>query len=61
MEQIDNKKYLRLCLEQYGLEITSESDRIFQINKFYEIELERNNLYKLICNGQVVAPFSDIG
>ena len=39
--------------------IAVEADRV-KLQNNYEIEVEKNKLYKLIDDGYIVAPFSDL-
>ena len=48
------------ALKVYEIEvITIEGNRV-KLQNNYEVEVEKNKLYKLIDNGYIVAPFSDL-
>ena len=48
------------ALKYYNIDILNQNGNHFIIGKNYEIEVEPNGLYKLRCDGQVIAPFNDI-
>ncbi len=48
------------ALKVYEIEvITIEGNRV-KLQNNYEVEVEKNKLYKLIDDGYIVAPFSDL-
>lgn len=51
---------LEAALIYYSIEIKSVTGNYFIVGRSYEIEVEKNGLYKLISDGQVVAPFDDV-
>ncbi|MFZ6024559.1 MAG: hypothetical protein ACOYVG_08920 [Bacteroidota bacterium] len=54
------KEILIGALQYYSIEVIKiEADKV-TIGRNYEVELEANGLYKLISDGQVVAPFDDV-
>ncbi|MBX9892868.1 MAG: hypothetical protein K2Y12_11155 [Chitinophagaceae bacterium] len=48
------------CLRYYSIEIVNVDDNIITIGRNYKIEVEANGLYKLMSDGQVIAPFDDV-
>lgn len=54
------KEILIGALQYYSIEVIKiEADKV-TIGRNYEVEVEANGLYKLISDGQVVAPFDDV-
>ncbi|MBS4066386.1 MAG: hypothetical protein KGZ74_17630 [Chitinophagaceae bacterium] len=54
------KEILIGALQYYSIEVIKiEADKV-TIGRNYEVEVEANELYKLISDGQVVAPFDDV-
>jgi hypothetical protein len=58
MENAKNR--LLSMLKNYSLLIDSQEGKIINLNLGYTIEIEGENLFKLIQGGQVIAPFADI-
>ncbi|MEM6345634.1 MAG: hypothetical protein AAF927_17210 [Bacteroidota bacterium] len=56
----DPKAFLLFGLKHYGLEVIAEKGRHIQLKHEYEVEIEGPNLYKLIHQGMVVAPFGGV-
>jgi hypothetical protein len=48
------------ALQFYEIEIISIDDNRVKVQNNYEIEVEKNGMYKLLDDGYVVAPFGDI-
>ncbi len=48
------------ALKVYEIEIVAIDGNHVKLQNNYEVEVEKNNLYKLISNGNIVAPFSDL-
>lgn len=55
-----NKEILLDALRYYGIEIIDDSTSKIQLSGGYIIEIESNGLYKLLADGQVIAPFDDL-
>jgi hypothetical protein len=53
-------EFLKTKLSEYGLEVLSESGKLIHLKNGYTIEFEKINLFKLIHEGHVVAPFDDV-
>ena len=51
---------LRDALQFYEIEIVSVNGNHVKAGSSFEIEVEKNGLYKLLDDGYVVAPFDDI-
>ena len=47
------------ALQYYTIEVLSDGGSLIKVARGYEIEMEANGIYKLISDGQVVAPFTD--
>jgi hypothetical protein len=58
MENAKNR--LLSTLKNYSLIVNSQEGKIINLNRSYTIEIEGENLFKLIHDGQVIAPFADI-
>jgi hypothetical protein len=54
------QEYLKAALNYFNIEIISINENHFTVGRGYEIEIEANGIYKLLSDGQVVAPFDDI-
>ena len=48
------------ALKVYEIEIVAIEGTHVKLQNNYEIEVEKNKLYKLIDDGYIVAPFSDL-
>ena len=48
------------ALQFYEIEIVSVKGNNVRASRTFEIEVEKNGLYKLLDDGYVVAPFDDI-
>ena len=48
------------ALQVYEIEVISIENNRVKLQNNYEIEVEKNKLYKLIDDGYIVAPFSDL-
>ncbi|MEZ4956729.1 MAG: hypothetical protein R2825_24440 [Saprospiraceae bacterium] len=58
MENVKNR--LLSALKNHELITNSQEGKIINLNMGYTIEIEGENLFKLIHGGQVIAPFADI-
>ena len=47
-------------LQDFGIQIISHEQKMVYLEKDYTIEIEATNLFKLLHNNQVIAPFNDI-
>ena len=54
------KENLLNALISYGIKVLDDSSSKIQIEKGYTIEIESNGIYKLLGDGQVIAPFDDL-
>ncbi|MEK7198724.1 MAG: hypothetical protein AAB212_02235 [Bacteroidota bacterium] len=57
---MSEKEFVIAALQYYSIEIFEVTDRLVKVAKGYEIEIEGNSLYKLISDGQVIAPFDNV-
>ena len=48
------------ALKVYEIEVIATAGNRVKLQNNYEIEVEKNKLYKLIDDGYIVAPFSDL-
>ena len=52
--------YRPYALKVYEIEVIAIKGNRVKLQNNYEVEVERNKLYKLIDDGYIVAPFSDL-
>jgi hypothetical protein len=57
---MDAKTILLGALDYYNIEILSSAGNTVWVGRGYAIEVEANGLYKLLSDGQVVAPFDEV-
>jgi hypothetical protein len=50
---------LRRALEEHQLPVLGQRDNVLQLPAGYSVEVEGPSLYKLMCDGAVIAPFDD--
>ena len=60
MTNQDPKTALLVALNGCDIEVTSHQGKMIYTKGDYAIEVEGNNLYKLLQGGQVIAPFAKI-
>jgi hypothetical protein len=48
------------ALKVYNIEVLSIDGTHVKLQNNYEVEVEKNKLYKLIDDGYIVAPFADL-
>ena len=48
------------ALKVYEIDVVSIEENLVKLPNNYSIEVEKNKLYKLIDDGYIVAPFSDL-
>lgn len=48
------------ALKVYEIEVIAVEGNRVKLQNNYEVEVEKNKLYKLIDDGYIVAPFSDL-
>jgi hypothetical protein len=51
---------LLAVLKMQGIEVLSVQDDHILLENDYEIEVEANGMYKLMNEGYVISPFSDV-
>ncbi len=56
----DIKAYLRYAFDVYEITILKEEGKFLYLEKEYSVEIERENLFKLISAGEVIAPFDEV-
>ena len=56
----DPKEFLLFALAHFGIEAISQEGNLVMLEKGYTIEIEGENLFKLLQDGMVVAPFADV-
>jgi hypothetical protein len=54
------KEILMGALQYYSIAIIKIENNKITIGRNYEVEIESNGLYKLLSDGQVIAPFDDV-
>ena len=60
MEDYDPKEFLLFALRHFGIKVIAHEGKIVNIDQDYVIEIEGNNLFKLLQANQVIAPFADV-
>lgn len=55
-----NAEFLEGALQYYTIPFETADQVHYTVARGYTIEVEANGLYKLVSNGQVVAPFDDV-
>ncbi len=60
MEDYDPKEFLLFALNHFGIQVNSTTGKMVYLTKAYTIEIENKQLFKLIHDGQVVAPFDNV-
>lgn len=60
MENQDPKEFLLFALKHFDITVTSHDGKMVYMDMDYTIEIEGKNLFKLLQDGQVVAPFADV-
>lgn len=58
--EYDVKAFLRFALDHFDLKILSEQGDLFELEYGYTIEVEGQQLFKLLHQGEVVAPFAGV-
>ena len=48
------------ALKVYEIKVIAIEDNLVKLPNNYTVEVEKNKLYKLIDDGYIVAPFSDL-
>ncbi|MEM1318890.1 MAG: hypothetical protein AAGG75_01470 [Bacteroidota bacterium] len=56
----DPKDFLLFGLQHFGLRVQREEDHMVYIEQGYIVEIEGRQLYKLLQNNQVIAPFTSV-
>jgi len=60
MDNYDPKEFLLFALNHFNIKVESHKDKMVFIEKEYAVEVEGKQLFKLLQNNQVIAPFSDV-
>ncbi|MEM6963136.1 MAG: hypothetical protein AAF573_00130 [Bacteroidota bacterium] len=60
MEKDNPEEFLLFGLEHFEIEVVNHKDNMIYLRMDYVIEIESNHLYKLLQDGQVIAPFNDV-
>ncbi|MCB0628663.1 MAG: hypothetical protein R2824_22815 [Saprospiraceae bacterium] len=60
MEDYDPKAFLLFALEHFSIPVQSENGKMVHLENDYTIEIEERDLFKLIQNEQVIAPFAGV-
>lgn len=54
------KEVLLSALNHSGIKVISHDEKMINLDLSYTIEIERENLFKLLQDNHVIAPFADI-
>ncbi len=60
MDNFNPKDFLLFALNHFGIKVTSSQEKIILLERGYAIEVEGQQLFKLLQDGQVIAPFADV-
>lgn len=60
MEDFDPKEYLLFALNHFNLPLKQADGKMVYLEHDYAIEIESKRLFKLLHQGQVIAPFDDV-
>lgn len=60
MEDYNPKEFLLFALQHFDIEVVSHNEKMVYIAQGYTVEIERKDLFKLLHNNLVIAPFADI-
>lgn len=55
-----SKEILLAALDNYGIRVLSQKGKMIYIEMEYTVEIETDQLFKLLQANQVIAPFADI-
>ena len=58
--EIDYRAFLLFGLQHFGIEVLEEKGKMLHLSHDSLIEIEGPSLFKLMHQGQVVAPFADV-
>ena len=58
--QASGKPFLLFGLQHYQIDLVADRGKYLDLAYGYQIEIEGPNLFKLIYQNQVVAPFADV-
>ncbi|GAB4402869.1 MAG: hypothetical protein OHK0053_27170 [Microscillaceae bacterium] len=56
----DTQAFLRYVLDFFNISVLREEERFIYLEKGYCIEIENDQLFKLLSEGSVIAPFHDV-
>jgi len=48
------------AFKQYGIQVLSVTGNHIKVQNNYEVEVEANGMYKLLDEGDIIAPFKDV-
>lgn len=54
------REWLLFALAEYNIRVIADNGNFVELEKEYVIEIEQNGVFKLLCGGAVVAPFTDL-
>ncbi|MEM8525471.1 MAG: hypothetical protein AAGG68_12595 [Bacteroidota bacterium] len=60
MENYDPKAFLLFALNHFEIEVIKQDGKMIHLRQEYVIEIEGQQLFKLLQANQVIAPFSDV-
>ena len=60
MEDYNPKEFLLFALNHFGLTVNHTEGKMVYLEKGYTIEVEGQQLFKLLHQGEVVAPFASV-
>ncbi len=60
MEEYDVADFLRFALQHFDIQILRMEGATFDLEQGYAIEIESDQLFKLMYQQQVIAPFNNV-
>ncbi len=55
-----SKTLLLQALERFGIQVVAQEGKMIRLEKEYTIEIENAQLFKLLQDNHVIAPFADV-
>lgn len=60
MEDYDPKEFLLFGLQHFGIRVEKHEGKMVYLERGYQVEIEGKQLFKLLQDGQVIAPFGGV-
>ncbi|HMO38736.1 MAG TPA: hypothetical protein PKC76_07600 [Saprospiraceae bacterium] len=59
-EQLSSRDHLLMALRFYEIDIIRDQGKYLDLENEYQVEIENGFLFKLLWQGKVIAPFTDL-